>query len=390
MVKPPINIDEHKKWLRSSFLLNETELYREELKNLVSDDIYGKSANFFVSSYNYPSLSFGPAVALKKYEPIHTMFGKGYADIIRSRVSEVSGRKFSTSQKPTNIEQVQFLAMAEKPHYIEMMLSKKPDVRITLNPIMQPMGPSAPLKKIIEAENITSIPKKVYSLFNEKAKANLGLLELYVRDFDVYYLSKVFSAGILGEDKKIVPTRWSITAVDDSLGKFNIERIKSFESVDKVMVFESSYLFNDFHIILMPGNWQFENFEAWAPKTSWGSSTREYFITEEHEGFFGRTDYADSQAGGYYASRFSVTEALKAMNRQATVVMIREVHEGFNIPVGVWQVRENVKNAMAQKPSVFEDVPSALDYLKSKLTIDPKEYFARSKILRQRKISDFQ
>ena len=65
MVKPPINIDEHKKWLRSSFLLNETELYREELKNLVSDDIYGKSANFFVSSYNYPSLSFGPAVALK-------------------------------------------------------------------------------------------------------------------------------------------------------------------------------------------------------------------------------------------------------------------------------------------------------------------------------------
>ncbi|MCX6773788.1 MAG: hypothetical protein NTY68_02200 [Candidatus Micrarchaeota archaeon] len=385
-----MNLEEHRKWLRSSFLLNETELYKEELKKLISDDIYGKSANFFVSSYNFPSLSFGPAVALENHEPIHKMFGKGYSEIIRSRVSEVGGRKFSTSQKPTNIEQVQFLAMAEKPHYIEMMLSKKPDIKIMLNPMVQPMGPSAPLKKIIEAENITSIPKKVYSLFNEKAKANLGLLELYVRDFDVYYLSKIFSAGVLGEDKKIVPTRWSITAVDDSLGKFNIERIKTFETIDKVMLFESSYLFNDFHVLLIPGGWQFENFEAWAPKTTWGASPEKYFITEEHEGYFGRTRYADSQAGGYYASRFSVTEALKSMNRQATVVVIREVHEGFNIPVGVWQVRENVKNAMNQKPTVFEDVESALTYLKAKLTIDPKQYVSKSKILRQRTLASFQ
>jgi hypothetical protein len=388
MVKAKMSMEEHRRWLRSSFLMSETETYKEEIKQLISDDIYGKGCDFFVSSYDFPNISFGPAVALREFTPIHRLFGHGYADLIRSRVSEVMGRKFATSQKPSNIEQIQAIAMAERPHYMEMMLSKTPSVSITLSPIVQPMGPSAPLKKIIETEDITSIPKKVYSLYNEKAKANVGLMELYVRDFDPYYITRIFSAGILGEDKKIVPTRWSITAVDDTIGKFNIGRIKNFESVDKVMLFESSYLFNDFHVLLLPGSWRFENFEAWAPKTSWGAG-RNYFVTEEFEGWGGRTAYADSQAGGYYASRFSVSEALKEMRRQASVVVIREVHEGFNIPVGVWQVRENVRNAMKQTPLVFEDLQAALSYLKQKLTIDVKEYVAKSRVLRQKTLLDF-
>jgi hypothetical protein len=336
-------------------------------------------------------LSFGPAVALREFTPVHNLFGHGYADIIRSRVSEVGGRRFSSSQKPAdirNIEQMQAIAMAERQHYTEMLLSRKPTVSITLSPMVQPVGPSAPLKRIIEAEDITSIPRKVYSLYNEKIKAGIGLKELYVGDYDTYYLTKIFSAGVLGEDKKIVPTRWSITAVDDTIGKFNIVRIKAFESVDKVMLFESSYLFNDFHVLLIPGSWRFENFEAWAPKTSWGSGAG-YFVTEEFEGWDGRTAYADSQAGGYYASRFAVVEALKEMRRQAAVVVIREVHEGFNIPVGVWQVRENVRNAMKQKPVAFEDLQSAISYLKSALTIDVREYVAKSRVLRQKTLGDF-
>ncbi len=388
MVKPTVSMEEHRKWLRSSFLLSETEAYKEELRQIISDDIYGRGCDFFVSSYDFPNISFGPAVAMRDFTPIHMLFGHGYSDLIKSRVSEVTGRKFASSQKPSHIEQLQAIAMAEKSHYMEMMLSRKPIVNITLNPIVQPMGPSAPLKKIIETENIDSIPKKVYSLYNEKVKANVGLMELYVRDFDPYYITRIFSAGVLGEDKKIVPTRWSITAVDDMIGKFNINRVKAFESVDKVMLFESSYLFNDFHILLIPGSWRFENFEAWAPKTSWGAG-RGYFVTEEFEGWDGRTNYADSQVGGYYASRFSVVEALKEMKRQAAVVVIREVHEGFNIPVGVWQVRENVRNAMKQAPLVFEDIEAALSYLGTKLTIGIREYAAKSRVLRQKTLMDF-
>jgi len=388
MAKPPASIERHREWLRSSFLLTETEQYKEELKAIISDDIYGKSCDFFVSSYDFPNISFGPAVAMREFTPIHRLFGHGYSDLIRSRVSEVMGKKFATSQKPSNIEQIQAIAMAERPHYMEMLLSKKPSINITLSAVVQPMGPSAPLKRIIETENISSIPRKVYSLYSEKAKANIGLKELYVRDFDPYYITRIFSAGVLGEDKKIVPTRWSITAVDDTIGKFNIGRLKGFESVDKVMLFESSYLFNDFHVLVMPGAWRFENFEAWAPKTSWGAGG-EYFVTEEFEGWDGRTAYADSQAGGYYASRFAVAEALKGMRRQASVVVIREIHEGFNIPVGVWQVRENVRNAMKQRPLVFEDVKDALAYLKTKLTIEIKSYVYKSRILRQKTLRDF-
>jgi len=52
------------------------------------------------------------------------------------------------------------------------------------------------------------------------------------------------------------------------------------------------------------------------------------------------------------------------------------------MPVGVWNVREHVRQTLETKPDVLEDLSQAFDYIKSKLAIPPKEWVRNSTILR--------
>ncbi len=42
------------------------------------------------------------------------------------------------------------------------------------------------------------------------------------------------------------------------------------------------------------------------------------------------------------------------MRRQATVLIVREVKPEYNVPVGVWEVRETTKGAFDLPPRIFE------------------------------------
>ena len=72
----------------------------------------------------------------------------------------------------------------------------------------------------------------------------------------------------------------------------------------------------------------------------------------DHEGNGGRTTYA-SIGGCYYAARLATSEALLATGRQGGVVVLREVHPGEILPLGVWNVREHVRAALQRPPERF-------------------------------------
>lgn len=48
----------------------------------------------------------------------------------------------------------------------------------------------------------------------------------------------------------------------------------------------------------------------------------------------------------------AVLEALERERRQAGAIILREAYAGY-VPLGVFNVRENVRNAMHQKPLEF-------------------------------------
>jgi hypothetical protein len=206
-------------------------------------------------------------------------------------------------------------------------------------------------------------------------------------------IQKAFSIGAFGIEKnrRLVPTRWSITAVDDIISKNLAEQVKTFPEINEFRVYESVYMDNVFEILMIPAAWRYESMEAWYPGTVWNPNGKNTAIYSDWEGNDGRTTYA--QIGGcYYSGRLAVCERLIRERRQATAIVLREARPGY-MPMGVWQVRENVRNAMRQKPYLFNTLAESLKYVSSRLEIPLQRWIQQSELLKQalfqRRITDF-
>jgi len=290
------------------------------------------------------------------------------------------------------LEKAQDAVLSVKPVDAEIVFAHKPHFNMDFSHFLQPMGSSAPLKDFTVCDNPV-VPKQVDELIEEKVKASTAAGELYDngRGHDVYYLTRLLSAGILGRQgsQKLVPTRWSITAVDDMIAKQMLEKVRQFPEISDYQVYSSEFLYNHFEILLMPGRWEFEQFEAWAAGSFWDLGKPIYNIEHEYEPFEGRTAYADQEGGGYYAGRLGVVEALARRGRQARAVIFREIGSEYNVPVGVWQVRQSVRHAMEQVPKRFSTLSDAREYLSTQLKIPITTYLKKSQIMSQQRLTDF-
>jgi len=75
------------------------------------------------------------------------------------------------------------------------------------------------------------------------------------------------------------------------------------------------------------------------------------------------------------------------------VIVLREAHPGYIMPVGVWQVRENVRNTMLQKPHKYNTLGEALSRIGSQFQIPMKQWIEKSALLRnalfQKRLTDY-
>jgi hypothetical protein len=220
------------------------------------------------------------------------------------------------------------------------------------------------------------------------------VLELYDEGVSVTKIQRAFSVGAFGleDNRRLVPTRWSITAVDDIVSKNLMAQVKQFPEINEYRVYESRYLDNVFEILMIPSAWSYEAMEAWYPGTVWNPKGSGAVMYSDWEGYDGRTTYAEI-GGCYYAARLAVCDQLVKERRQATVIVLREARPGYIMPVGVWQVRENVRNAMRQKPYIFNTLELALKWIAARFQIPLEQWIRRSELLKsalfQKKITDF-
>lgn len=356
--------------------------------------IFGASPPaIFVGRWGYPDVRVGPMVPPirgekgREFDDPKNWFGREIGEIIDLRTelvrSNFNANVRSASHPDKFLDLTQELAMASNPVDTEVELFKPPRVKLTYDGILSPVGPTGNLKEAKLAEN-PKVDKSVdYLVSDYDARASEALKELYEGGVDVYQSSRLLSAGLLGDkrDRKLVPTRWSITAVDSQLGNNLLSRVKQRQQISGIQLFSGEYLGNHFEILMLPDAYSFELIEMWRPHSVWmgGDSTQ---IVSDHEDWRSRSRYSPL-GGGYYATRLPVLEHLDEARRQASVLAIREISSDYWAPLGVWVVRETARNALSQEPETFETIEEALSTMASRLKVQRKRWYTKSTLLKR-------
>jgi hypothetical protein len=311
-------------------------------------DFFGSNVSFFVGRWGYPNVKVSPLITDIPKDVEH-LFGYNLLEIIKIRINLLSPSiAANVNKRTTVIEKLQELAMSKEGVDTEVEFYKKPKLSLSFVDNLPPIGPYGELKRI--SYDNPKIPKIVDKVADDYSFE--GVLRIY-KKFDEIYASRLFSAGVLGRKKKLVPTRWSITSVDDMIGKYLIKKVREYRILEKPLMFETSYLGNEFRIYFLPSTWAFELIETynkcvWNP-TNKPMTVSDYEIKE-------RKTYAKNTGGAYYAARLAVLEKLDGMKRQAKVIVRRIVNEEYSVPLGVWVIREAVRDALRKRPKKLDDV----------------------------------
>ncbi len=356
----------------------------------------------FIGRFGYPKVNIGPMIP-----PLHgdtslmdtpeLWIGKKIDEIVDFRSQLVRGKYqvdiHNVESSNKIVEITRELALAKDSEVVDAKFQRRPWGRIALSDEVQPHGPSAPLKEL-NCGNVKYEFRIEKAYYDTDLKARDAVLSLYRNNVLVSKIQRSFSVGAFGEGKRriFVPTRWSITAVDSILGEHMMDFTRTFPWINEYRVYESYQLDNRWLVLMMPTQWCYELIEAWYPNTAWNPYGKEISIFNSYEFHEGRTKYAEI-GGCYYAARLAVNEKLNEERRQAGIVVLREAHPGYILPVGVWNVRENVRAALRTRPRKFNTVKETLAYISSKMDIPLKRWIKNSTVLKhrlyQRKLEDF-
>jgi len=354
---------------------------------------------FIGSKLEYPQVNVGILSPLERDEDAWVYDDAKYwanndfgiHDVVKLRDSLLNSR-FRAKVKDSRLnnkflEIAKEIALASKPVDVEIELKNKVNVGREKDKVVTPMGMNASLKSARVTSNV-KIDRRIDKVANDELKASKGIEFLYKHDFSEYTLAKILSVGVLGmkKDKKLVPTRWSITATDDSIGKYLLKKIKDYRWIDDYELYFGSYLGNCYIILLFPNVWSYELFELYFPGSSW-NPTQELKASTDFEGFGGRKEYASNTAGGYYAARLPILEMLNQRKRQASVLAIRLETQSYWAALGVWVVRESVRKAFLRSPLKFDSLDEMIDSSRKvgmiKYGFDDNDLLKKSKLLEE-------
>ena len=255
--------------------------------------------------------------------------------------------------------------------------------------ILTPHGLSAGLKKAKIVSNV-KIHRKVEKVMSGEYKANEGIDYLYKNNFNEYTLSKILSVGVLGmrNSKKLVPTRWSITATDDILGKSLIKKIQEYKHLDAYKLYHGSYLGNYYFLLFFPEVFSYELFETYVSNQTWNGKA----TMHDYESHYGRKKYVDETAGGYFACRLGILQKLNAIKRQASILALRFITPAYTTSLGVFVCREATRKALENEISFStkeELIQKTKEIIFEKFRFDIVNTLKQSKLLSSTPTFDF-
>jgi hypothetical protein len=381
---------------------NWIHLLKANSAKLALDSIDGSSPpSVFVGSYGYPKVKIGPMISQAHgdtaiLDKTELWTGKSFEQIVDYRLSLVRGT-FPVNVYETNgryLENLQELAMSERPAESEatfernLLVGIELEKEMSLNTEVAPFGPSAPLKTF-KASALSADQRIESAYYDTDLRTADAVMELYRHNVPVSNIHRVLSVGMLGQKKrrKIVPTRWSISATDDTISSRLVKTNETNPSIDLFEVTWYSHLANYYYVILIPYDvWSFEMIESWFTNNGQIVTEADY---EDASGI----DHYPNIAGAYFAARLAVAERLAEKRQKAAALVLREIHPEYVMPLGVWQIREAIREALKKSPQKFETLDAALTFATASLSMSKQEIFEKSRLWQtfssQTRITDF-
>jgi hypothetical protein len=320
------------------------------------------------------------------------MLGMDIGEIIAARSQMVRSETkigVKDAQAPGKLlDACQQIAMSSAPVGTEVSFFKPPQGNLQFDGVLSPSGPSGELKNM-EITTNPLIPRRVDEIVEDRdANAVVALNELYSAGIGVDHISRMLSLGLLGRKRKLVPTRWSITASDDMIGKELKGAVLDNSQVNDYYLFSGEDLGNHFEILLLPRPFTFELIEIWMPRSVWAEDG---FIGGDREDARPKIGYSPL-AGGYYAARLAVLEHLALLGRQAAVLALREISDAYYAPLGVWVVREVARKAMSSRPMRLGSLPEAMAEMQRRIKTPAVQWHQSVELLKkpvQRSLMEF-
>ncbi|NQS77481.1 MAG: hypothetical protein HQQ74_01970 [Methanoculleus bourgensis] len=304
-----------------------------------TDHYQGSAPSVFIGSYGYPKVSGGPLMINDADSPPDWIArGLGIEDIVGIRARTIRG----TAGPGRLTDNLQEIALSSRPLDVEVRFTKPVDFDLRFDGTIAPIGLTGAIRKMDVLDN-ARVDRAVDRAASDTDLSATDAFEiLHASGTDVYQIIQLLTAGLLGRRRRVVPTRWAITAVDDSVSTRLKKKIARYQPLSGIEVFSASLYGNHIVCLLMPGDWRFEMIEVWGTRSLWGGEGET--IMQDGESLT-KSGYSPL-AGAYYSARLAVAEYLERERRSARVLVLRKITDEYWAPLGTWVVREATRNAV--------------------------------------------
>ena len=317
--------------------------FHAQAANKPSSSYQGTSPSVFIGSYRYPDVRGGPLLINDTDSP---------PDWIRANLGmdDIVGIRARTIRGNAGLHRIggslQEIARSSIPIDVDVAFEKPVLFSLNFDGTVAPVGFSGTVKTM-ELVGNAKVGRAVDRITSDTdIGATDAAIALQGDGVDVYQIAKLMTAGLLGKRRKFVPTRWAITAIDDTLSNGLKKEIARFNPLEEIRVFSGELYGNRIVVILLPGDWKYEMIEIWGKHTLWAGDDE--VIVQDREGM---TKHGYSPiSGAYYSARLAVCEYLKSIRRSARVIVIRTISGDYWAPLGTWVIREAARKAMSSHP----------------------------------------
>jgi len=313
----------------------------------------GSSPSVFIGSYGWPNVHGGPLLINDSDNPPDWLARKfGMEEIVNIRARTIRGR----SALHTVTDNLQEIARSSLPLDVDVSFEKPVTFSLNFDGTIAPVGLTGSVKKmeVLGNARVERVVDRITS--DTDMGATDACVALKESAIDVYQIADLMTSGLLGRRRTFVPTRWAITAVDDTLSARLKKEISRYAPIEEIRLFTGEIFGNRIVCILVPGDWKYEMIEIWGSRTLWAGEDE--VIVQDREGMT-KKGYSPI-SGAYYSARLAACEYLKNVQRSARVILIRSISRDYWAPLGTWVVREAARNAMANPPVNCESLDDAV------------------------------